>query len=235
MKRILIVEDDEDLRGLVERVFADEGFAVQTAGDGAEGIERLHAHRPDLLLLDLILPGLDGWAVLAHLRGMDGAPPVVVMSVRAEYEAIERAARADVAAYIEKPFSVRELLATCLAVIEGQAAVSPGVAADRRRAIRHLVRVPAEVVAHEGRWRAPGQVLDLSTGGARIAMGVPLPPSGDLRLDFALPGFGGRVSVDGHVRWRSPAEAGLAYGVSFVNLDPDDQARLDRMTSTRPH
>lgn len=233
MKRILIVEDDDDLRSLVERVFTDQGCEVIVARDGGEGIERLHADRPDLLLLDLILPGLDGWAVLEHLRGWDGAPPVVIMSVRAEYEAVERASREAVAAYIEKPFSVRDLVETCQEVLDGRRGGIARLAGERRTATRHLVRVPAEVLAEEGRWRTLCELLDVSTGGARIAVPTPLPHHGDLELDFELPDAGA-LHLAGRVQWLSPSDGGLlAYGLSFVNVDPEDLARLVRIGTLR--
>jgi DNA-binding response OmpR family regulator len=234
MKRILIVEDDDDLRGLVERVFLDRGCEVAVAHDGADGIELLHAQPPDLLILDLILPGLDGWAVLEHLRGRASAPAVVVMSVRTEYESVERASREGVAAYVEKPFSVRELVEVCEEVLDGRRGALARLAGERRTATRHLLRVAAEVLAEEGDWRSPAEVLDLSTGGARIAVPTPLPHHGLLHLDFELPDEEGPpLHLASRVQWLLPSDRGLSYGVSFVSLDPEDRARLVRVGSLR--
>lgn len=233
MKRILIVEDDDDLRSLVERVFLDRGCEVDVAGDGASGIERLHAQPPDLLILDLILPGLDGWTVLEHLRGRTGAPAVVIMSVRADYQAVDRASNAGVAAYLEKPFSVRDLVETCEEVLDGRRDGLARLAGERRTATRHLVRVPAEVLAEEGDWRTSAELLDLSTGGARICVPTPLPHHGLVELDFELPEEGPPLRLASRVQWLLPSYRGLSYGVSFLNLDPEDRARLVRVGSLR--
>jgi DNA-binding response OmpR family regulator len=232
MKRILIVEDDDDLLSLVERVFLDRGCAVDVARDGAAAIERLHAQPPDLLILDLILPGLDGWTVLEHLRDRPGGPAVVIMSVRTEYEAVDRASHAGVAAYVEKPFSVRDLVETCEEVLDGRRAGLARLAGERRTATRHLVRVHAEVLVEEGDWRASAELLDLSTGGARIAVPTPLPHHGLVHLDFELPDEG-PLHLASQIQWLLPSDRGLSYGVSFVSLDPEDRARLVRVGSVR--
>jgi hypothetical protein len=99
---------------------------------------------------------------------------------------------------------------------------------DRRDAPRHVLRVPAHVLFDDGRGRTPGELLDLSTGGARIAVASPLPRGGALRLAFEAP-EGAALTLDSLVRWRSPVSRGFAYGLSFVNLDPEDQSRLRRL------
>src|SRR5687767_14030504 len=111
--RVLVVEDDADLRTLMWRIFADGGHEVAVAADGAEGIEKIHSLRPELVVLDIVLPGLDGFSVLRSLKKLPAPPPVVMVSVHSHSEMYTRASEAGVAAYIEKPFSVDGLLSTC--------------------------------------------------------------------------------------------------------------------------
>ncbi len=67
-KRILVVDDEEDVQVLVSRILKDAGYEVDRASDGGEAIERFRANRPDLIVLDLMMPGIDGWGVLQHLK-----------------------------------------------------------------------------------------------------------------------------------------------------------------------
>ncbi len=143
--RVLVVEADADLRTLMWRIFADAGHEVAVAADGGEAIEKVHSLRPELVVLDLVLPGLDGWAVIRNLQKLPVPPPVVMVSVHTHSEMYSRAAEAGVAAYVEKPFSVVELLATCERVLH-EGAAPPVAPRDRRLAPRRIVRVPVLVL-----------------------------------------------------------------------------------------
>ncbi len=224
LRRILVVEDDDDLRGLLERVLADAGCEVVSAADGAQAIELLHARPVALVLLDLVLPIADGWAVLAHVRTLDPRPRVVVTSVRTEYDVYRRAAAEGVAAFVEKPFSIRGVAETCLEVLAHRRP-ERAYGQDRRDAPRHLVRLPARVTAEHGAWSATAEMLDFSVGGARVAVGEPLPASPDVTLGLDTPD-GRPLALEGRVRWRVPVSRGFAYGLSFVSLSPEDRTRL---------
>jgi CheY-like chemotaxis protein len=228
--RILVVEDDDDVRGLVTRILTDEGYQVEQASTGAGAIEKLHARRTDLLVLDLVIPGIDGWGVLHHVQAMPSPPPVLLLTGNTEYQTFIRAAREGVAAYIEKPFSLRELLATCRSVLESAPASRDSLeAADRRSSPRHVFRVPAEVLRDDQSWRIVGEVHDLSTGGAKLALGTPLPAHDHFRVAFTAPGDVDSLDLESRVQWRVPLGQGFAYGVSFVNVDSSMQHRLQRV------
>ena len=113
LKRILVVEDEGDLRGLVTRILEDSGYAVSAAEDGWSAIEALEAQRPDLLLLDLRLPVLDGWSVLEFARRSGQPPAVALMTVRSDADSIVRGLRAGIAGCVFKPFRIRDLVTTC--------------------------------------------------------------------------------------------------------------------------
>lgn len=110
-KHILVVEDDADIAELLRLHLADEGHAVETAPDGETAIARLRDSRWDAVILDLMLPGMDGMAVCRHIRALPRYTPIIIVSAKsAETERIlglEQGADD----YITKPFSVLEVKA----------------------------------------------------------------------------------------------------------------------------
>jgi CheY-like chemotaxis protein len=230
--RVLVVEDDPDLRTLMWRIFADGRHEVAMAADGGDAIEKVHSLRPELVVLDLVLPGLDGWAVLRSIQKLPAPPPVVMLSVHSHSEMYARAAEAGVAAYVEKPFSAVDLLSTCERVVR-EDGVRPRAPRDRRIAPRRILRVPVQVLNQEQGWWTSGELVDLGSGGARLAMPVPLPGDRMLRVAFAVPGDGRRVSVDGRLQWRAPEARGFAYGMSFVGVSPEEQLQIDAFVRAR--
>lgn len=108
--RILIVEDNDDLaRGLANNLEI-EGFAVEIARDGADGLERLSRSHPDLVILDLMLPGMDGYRVLSSLRDNGDDVPVLVLTARTEERDKVRGFREGADDYVTKPFGLLELI-----------------------------------------------------------------------------------------------------------------------------
>jgi CheY-like chemotaxis protein len=224
--RVLVVEDDADLRTLIWRIFADGGHEVAVAADGGEGIEKVHSLRPELVVLDLVRPGLDSWAVLRNIQKLPAPPPVVMLSLHTHSEMYDRAAEAGVAAYIEKPFSVRNFLDTCERVVR-EDGVRPRAPRDRRIAPRRSIRVPVQVLDRAQGWWTFGELIDLGSHGAGLAMPFPLPGDPKVRVAFAVPGEAQRLSVDGRLQWRAPAVRGFAYGLEFVDVGPEAQLQID--------
>ncbi len=107
MKHILVVEDDLPIGGMLEEVLAKEGYRVTRAYSGTEAVLALSAARPDLVLLDLMLPGLSGEAVLPHLKGV----PVIVVSAKNDTASKVGLLLDGAVDYITKPFEIQELLA----------------------------------------------------------------------------------------------------------------------------
>lgn len=106
-ERILVVDDDVYIGDMLEELLAREGYGVLRAYSGTEVLLLLENSRPDLVLLDLMLPGLRGEDVLPHLAGI----PVIVLSARAEVEEKVALLLGGAADYLTKPFDTRELLA----------------------------------------------------------------------------------------------------------------------------
>ena len=114
---VLIVEDEESIADLVRLYLEREGYRVEWRGDGRSGLAAVSATRPRLVVLDLMLPGMDGFEVLKALRDGGGRLPVIVVTAREE-EA-DRVLGLELGAddYVTKPFSIRELLARVRAIL----------------------------------------------------------------------------------------------------------------------
>ena len=106
--RVLIVDDDPAIRHAVAMMLEDEGYAVITAANGVEALDRIKESAPGLVLLDLQMPEMDGWQVQGRLRQIMPELPVVFMT--AGYRARAEAERHAAAGYIAKPFDMDHLL-----------------------------------------------------------------------------------------------------------------------------
>ena len=115
--RLLIVEDDVDLSNALARGFREEGFAVDQVFDGPDGLHMARTGDHDLVVLDLMLPGMDGFRLLETLRSEGRRVPVVFLTARGEVEDRVRGLRLGGDDYVPKPFSFDELLARVRAVL----------------------------------------------------------------------------------------------------------------------
>ncbi len=224
-RRILVVDDEEDTRALVAWVLRDLGFDVGIAGGGASALAQCAAARPDLIVLDLVMPGLDGWGVLARVAALSPPPPpVLVISALGDSASFARAVREGASGYLFKPFPLEDLVATCGRLLRAAAVPAPG--AERRREPRRLLSL-----ALFGRTREealPCALVDLSRGGARVDSGRPLDEGASLDLDFRVPDrHAPYLSLRGRVQWRDPGAPGCVYGVAFHDLSPESERRLE--------
>ncbi len=113
---VLIVDDEEALRNFMRRNLEARGFRVLTAADGMEALHQFEQHRPDLIVLDLLMPRLDGMEVLRRIRRKDTTPIIVLTALDDEGDKIT-ALEQGADDYLTKPFSVGELLARVHAVL----------------------------------------------------------------------------------------------------------------------
>ncbi|MDR7395257.1 MAG: response regulator transcription factor, partial [Armatimonadota bacterium] len=116
MVRVLVVDDDEAILSLLGSYLAREGFEVQTAGDGEAALAAARTSRPDVVVLDVLLPGLDGLEVLRRLRA-EGEPYVILLTAKAEEADQVVGLELGADDYVTKPFSPRELVARIRAVL----------------------------------------------------------------------------------------------------------------------
>jgi DNA-binding response OmpR family regulator len=111
--RVLVVDDDEVIRRLITLNLELEGFDVATAEDGQDMLDRLPDVRPDLVLLDVMMPTVDGWEAAARLRANPEMADVKVLmlSARAQQADVDRGVQVGADAYLTKPFDPADLLA----------------------------------------------------------------------------------------------------------------------------
>ncbi len=116
-KRVLLVEDDAHIAGLLELHLRDEGYAVVRAADGDEGVRRLAGEEWDAIVLDLMLPGVDGLEICRRARAMERYTPIIITSARGSE--VQRIVGLEVGAddYLPKPFSIQELVARLKALL----------------------------------------------------------------------------------------------------------------------
>jgi DNA-binding response OmpR family regulator len=117
--RVLLVEDEADIRELIRYSLVQGGFQVEEACDGAEALEKLQTFAPDLIVLDLMLPGMLGLEVCQRLRARTDTAHLPILVVSAKSNASDKALGLELGAddYVTKPFSPRDLLMRAIALL----------------------------------------------------------------------------------------------------------------------
>jgi DNA-binding response OmpR family regulator len=170
---ILVVEDEPDILRLVVHHLEREGFRCRTAATGPDAVQAARAHRPDLVVLDVMLPGLDGFEVCRRLRADPGTAGVPIIMLTAKSEEVDRVVGLELGAddYVVKPFSPKELVARVRAVLRRLRPAAPaerlaagGITLDvgRHRAEvdgRALSLAPREFALLRTLLESPGRVL----------------------------------------------------------------------------
>jgi DNA-binding response OmpR family regulator len=154
MATVLVVDDETNIVELVELYLGKEGFQVISAGDGNEALQKVEARQPDLVILDIMLPGLDGWEVCRRLRHKS-AVPIIMLTARGDD--VDKVVGLELGAddYVVKPFNPRELVARVKAVLRRyEAGLKPTKAISLRQL--HVDRERREV-------RVKGQLVSLRT------------------------------------------------------------------------
>ena len=150
--RVLVVEDDAGVAAMLRRNLAYEGFGVDVAGDGPSGLARVRDHSPDLVILDVMLPGLDGFEVLRRLRAAGDDTPVLMLTARDAVADRVRGLEGGADDYLIKPFAFREMLARINALLRRRA--------DGERDILRFVDLELDLVARRATRR--GRPIELS-------------------------------------------------------------------------
>ena len=121
MAKVLLVDDEPDILLMLRMSFEDEGHEVVMAADGKMGLEKLDEHRPDVVVLDMMMPVVDGWGFLEGRAERGAATPVVVVSAKSDPEHCRRALELGAVEYVTKPFDLDKLVATVAAVLDESA------------------------------------------------------------------------------------------------------------------
>ena len=113
---VLIVEDDRNIAELLQMYLEKEGYAVTVAEDGGKGLAKFRAIKPDLVLLDVMMPVMDGWAVCKAIRA-DSQVPIIMLTAKGETDDKVAGLKSGADDYVTKPFEMKELLARIEAVL----------------------------------------------------------------------------------------------------------------------
>ena len=124
---VLIVEDDHNIAELLQMYLEKEGYSVTVAGDGGQGLAKFRSIQPDLVLLDVMMPVMDGWAVCKSIRA-ESQTPVIMLTAKGETDDKVSGLKSGADDYITKPFEMKEVLARIEAVLRR----STGVVAEKK-------------------------------------------------------------------------------------------------------
>ena len=150
--RVLVIEDDQDISLGIRTVLSRSGFEVASSADGTQGLRAFHVARPDLVVLDIGLPTLDGWAVLERIRDLSDVPVLILTSHGKEGDKV-RGLHAGADDYLTKPFGNRELAARVEALLR-----------------RPRDQQPRVEVYDDGRLLVKLSVREVSVGGTPVAL-----------------------------------------------------------------
>ena len=134
---VLVVEDDKNIAELLQMYLEKEGYAVTVAADGGQGLSKFRAIQPDLVLLDVMMPVMDGWTVCKTIRS-ESQTPVIMLTAKSETDDKVTGLKAGADDYITKPFEMKEVLARIEAVLR-RSTGSAGEKATRRLVFDKLI------------------------------------------------------------------------------------------------
>ena len=179
--RVLVVEDEEDLRSLVELNLQLSGLEVATAGDGRAALDQVAADPPDVVLLDVMMPVMDGWQVLRELKGDTRTRdiPVIMLTALSEERDLIQGHLQGAVRYVTKPFEMRTLVDTVRGALEPP---DDDELAHRRSRTRQLLQRLAEL--DSGRVAAEGPRVHFS--GLEHTRSTPEPPDTSTSVDPRL-------------------------------------------------
>jgi DNA-binding response OmpR family regulator len=195
--RILAVEDDERIRTAVKMALEDEGWAVEEAENGEDALEAFTRHPSDVVLIDIMLPGVDGFEVCRSIRRSSDVP-IVMVTARADTHDVVAGLEAGADDYLTKPFAPKELSARIRALLRRARATDPGVT--------HLAFGDLEIHPEEGVVRRDGEEVHLTKTEFRLLVELASGPGRVFSREVLLErvwGYGyfgdGRL-VDVHIR-----------------------------------
>ena len=159
-KKVLVVDDEQNIVDILRFNLQREGFEVLAAYDGPDGLRQAQTLSPDLILLDVMLPGMDGFHVCEELRKTDPLTPVIMLTAREEER--DRVLGLELGAddYVVKPFSVRELMARVRTNIRRQTVIAAPPAAEEESDLIRAGRITVDIGRQQV--RKDGEPVDVS-------------------------------------------------------------------------
>ena len=208
-RRILVVDDQPSIRGILETALSDAGADVWCVPDGPTAITLLETANPELILLDLAMPGMNGWQVLETLAGQPRTAgiPVVLQTSAEDFPSFQRARRHGVAAFVNKPFRLAEVVETCRRILQGARPLQG----------RHEggeATPPIQMRDADDNLVALGWLLNMDARGAQVDLENPLEPG--RRLTLVMQDDAQVTTRLVEVRWVNPVGGRHHHGLVFV-------------------
>ena len=170
---VLIVEDDRNIAELLQLYLEKEGYAVITAEDGGKGLEKFRTIKPDLVLLDVMMPVMDGWAVCKAIRA-ESQVPIIMLTAKGETDDKVSGLKSGADDYITKPFEMNEVLARIEAVLRRVS----GVSAEKKS--RRLSFDKMTIDMDSFQLTVDGKKVDTPPRKWNCSSSWPLPPTGSI-------------------------------------------------------
>jgi twitching motility two-component system response regulator PilH len=213
--RILIVDDEPLISRLFALMLEDAGYAVETADNGATAVAKVRASRPDLVVLDVVMPVMDGFGVIEHLRHLPNTPPILLVTGSTDLVEARWPLPDCVAGFLGKPVRARELVTTCELALTPSHAV-PSDVLERRRTPRRTLVSDVSVLSATGDPVLTGKLVKLSTMGAELQLEARF--DAGQRLRILLPPATSRqpLVLEAQILYRSPLEGAFVYGLALA-------------------
>jgi CheY-like chemotaxis protein len=207
-RRILVIDDQPSIRGVLQVALEEAGADVWAAGDGASALLLLESALPDLIVLDLEMPTMDGWAVVDALRATrrTAAIPVLLVSAGKDYSSFTRARTLGVAAFLSKPYRLGEVVETGRRILDGARPLQGQAVAEHEGPVVQMRELSGTLLGI-------GRLLDLDKRGAQVDFQRPL-ATGQLCL-LVLAEVEGSQTRQAEVRWVRKVGDSFQHGLRF--------------------
>jgi excisionase family DNA binding protein len=227
-KQILVVDDERALVEIMAQTLREDGYQVSIAFDGYEAGLKMATLRPDLLLLDLIMPGLDGFSICQRVKANPDSKPtkIIAMTGFVQEGNLAKALECGADLCLAKPFqlqTLKEMVAKLLGDPRGLPSAALGL--ERRRSLRVQAELPVMCIPVKGAssgvsapWQ--GKTLNVSREGLLLAMAVPIDPYTLLSIQIRLKDSELPIAIVGESRWLREDQHGQNYriGLAFVPM-----------------
>jgi len=221
-EQILVVDDDIHVRKAIANILQAAGYGVQTAEDGAVALTAIRLSRPDLVLLDAVMPVLDGFAVLRALRTTPDPPPVVGITAISDHEAFARFLTTGAVAYVCKPIAMRQLLQVVRQAIDGGRQQRGPQNAESLR--DHMVGV--RVLGPAGAPTLLGEMKEVTPEHARVILIAPLEVGSRVRVVLHVSVAGRALGFEAVVQWCAAGPQGFVHGLGALQASKEAWDRL---------
>lgn len=227
-KKILVVDDEHALAEIMAQALQEEGYQVSIAFDGYEAGLKMATLRPDLLVLDLIMPGLDGFSICQRVKASPEGKPtkIIAMTGFVQEGNLAKALECGADLCLAKPFqllTLKEMVTRLLGEARSLPATALGL--ERRRSLRvhaefPVICTPVSTTSSPGNGPWHGTTLNVSREGVRIALEAPIEPYTLLTMQLSLGDGEPPMVVAGESRWVRDGESRQGYqlGLTFVAL-----------------